>query len=298
MSFILEALKRADRERTRGRAPDVTTAYHEAAAPRRRLWPWLVLGGALLVNALILAVIFWPQAIEAPPGHASDPDRATVTSHLARGNRPVADPVARPAPSARATADRREADFRASVEAVSSAPKAADSGPVLESGRLHREVRPREEPAGVGAGGRFATASGAGRDPALETTAPAGDSSEAAVATEEAAPAEAASPRPPEGSQAAPAPPPPAGQTPYRDQGEQIPLLSELPHKERQTLQGLRIDGHVYTEDAARRFVFIGMRSYRAGDRIGKDGPLLERITPDGVIVDYGAGRAKLLTER
>jgi hypothetical protein len=85
-----------------------------------------------------------------------------------------------------------------------------------------------------------------------------------------------------------------AGPKPVLEPVGQIPSISDLPLNVRQSLEKLRIDGHVFTEDSARRFVFINMRSYRAGDRIGEDGPLLERITPTGVIVDYGSGRVRL----
>jgi hypothetical protein len=76
---------------------------------------------------------------------------------------------------------------------------------------------------------------------------------------------------------------------------EQIPLLRELPPETQQKLSDLDINGHVYNEDPSKSFVFIKSRSYRVGDRIGENGPLLQKIIPEGVIIDYGDGRARLL---
>ncbi|MBE0617978.1 MAG: general secretion pathway protein GspB, partial [Proteobacteria bacterium] len=45
----------------------------------------------------------------------------------------------------------------------------------------------------------------------------------------------------------------------------------------------------------AQRFVFINWKGYREGDRVGgPEGPLLERVTPEGVIMDFGSLRARV----
>jgi general secretion pathway protein B len=55
MSYILEALRKAERERSLGQVPTLeVTAAPQTHAPRRS-WPWL-LAAALLVNAGVLAV--------------------------------------------------------------------------------------------------------------------------------------------------------------------------------------------------------------------------------------------------
>jgi hypothetical protein len=76
---------------------------------------------------------------------------------------------------------------------------------------------------------------------------------------------------------------------------ERIPLLRELSTEMQERLQKLDISGHVYSEDPSKCFVFINSQSYRVGDRIGENGFLLEKITPEGVIIYYGSGRARLL---
>jgi len=47
-------------------------------------------------------------------------------------------------------------------------------------------------------------------------------------------------------------------------------------------------------KDPAERLVFINMHRYKVGDKIGEGGPLLKEITPNGVIIDYGEGVARL----
>lgn len=58
MSYILEALKKAERERELGRVPGIGSP-HETPPPRPpRRWPW-VLAGVLLLNALVVAGLWW-----------------------------------------------------------------------------------------------------------------------------------------------------------------------------------------------------------------------------------------------
>lgn len=51
-------------------------------------------------------------------------------------------------------------------------------------------------------------------------------------------------------------------------------------------LPSLEISAHVYGADPTDRFVFIGGRILREGDRLDPDGPVLAEITPDGVVLD------------
>jgi hypothetical protein len=40
------------------------------------------------------------------------------------------------------------------------------------------------------------------------------------------------------------------------------------------------------------------MKKVKAGDRIGENGPVLKEITPEGAIIDYGEGQARLQVGR
>lgn len=50
-------------------------------------------------------------------------------------------------------------------------------------------------------------------------------------------------------------------------------------------LPDLRLDMHVYSDKPSDRFAFVNMRKYSEGQTL-TEGPLLERITPDGVVLN------------
>ncbi len=56
------------------------------------------------------------------------------------------------------------------------------------------------------------------------------------------------------------------------------------------TLPRLNLELHVYSNDAAGRFVFINGSKYREAARL-EEGPLVEAITVDGVVLDYNGRR-------
>ena len=73
-----------------------------------------------------------------------------------------------------------------------------------------------------------------------------------------------------------------------------VPNLRDLPESWRTSLNQYEVNVHVFDTDPIRRFVLINMDKYKEGDRIVNNGPLVEEITPEGVVVDYGNGRALL----
>lgn len=74
MSYILEALRKSEGERSTGIIPGLAAEHHRTSegleedyyAPRRPLWPW-VLCGVLLLNAGLLSFVFWPRSQPAEP---------------------------------------------------------------------------------------------------------------------------------------------------------------------------------------------------------------------------------------
>jgi general secretion pathway protein B len=50
-------------------------------------------------------------------------------------------------------------------------------------------------------------------------------------------------------------------------------------------LPELHLDIHVHSQNPGERFVFVNMRKYQEGETL-KEGPRVERITPDGVILN------------
>lgn len=86
------------------------------------------------------------------------------------------------------------------------------------------------------------------------------------------------------------------------DQGENTnnnppssaPSLKDLPQSSRNALSQYEVNVHVFDDDPQRRFVLINMDKYKEGQSIANNGPLVEEITREGVIVDYGDGRVLL----
>jgi general secretion pathway protein B len=72
-----------------------------------------------------------------------------------------------------------------------------------------------------------------------------------------------------------------------RDENEEVlPSISEISLSGAQTLPELHLDVHVYATKPAERFVYINMRKYREG-AVLQEGPTVERIRRDGVVLDF-----------
>ena len=73
-----------------------------------------------------------------------------------------------------------------------------------------------------------------------------------------------------------------------------VPNVRDLPESSRASLNQYEINVHVFDDNPTRSFVLINMDKYKEGDRIANNGPIVEAITSEGVVVDYGNGRALL----
>lgn len=67
---------------------------------------------------------------------------------------------------------------------------------------------------------------------------------------------------------------------------ELLPTINELNLTGAQALPELHLDVHVYATNPADRFVYINMRKYREGNTL-QEGPVLEKIRRDGVVLNY-----------
>ena len=68
--------------------------------------------------------------------------------------------------------------------------------------------------------------------------------------------------------------------------GELLPSISEISLGGAQALPELHLDVHVYATNPAERFVYINMRKYHEGGAL-QEGPTVERIRRDGVVLNY-----------
>lgn len=63
-----------------------------------------------------------------------------------------------------------------------------------------------------------------------------------------------------------------------------LPTIHEVRAQGLVSLPDLHVDIHVFSESAPDRFVFINMNKHKEGSRL-PDGPLVEEITPEGVVL-------------
>jgi general secretion pathway protein B len=69
-------------------------------------------------------------------------------------------------------------------------------------------------------------------------------------------------------------------------EAEVLPSINEIDLANQPALAGLHLDVHVYATKPSERFVYINMRKYREGATLA-EGPVLERIRRDGVVLNY-----------
>lgn len=264
MSYILEALKKAEQANEYGQVPGIDRLHDQAPRRPKRRWRW-VLVAALLLNALFVAGLWWQRGSDKSDDTTPTARSAEPVAEGAQGRVLVPSPVAsRSDPAARVgtPALRVETDNAGPPAAASTLPP-----PVI----VRQPLRPLPLP-----------------DPLPAKTAPL-------QAKEFPAPAPVPSAVltvPPDVVQLrAPTPPSPP---PAEPAWKRLPLWPLAPEKVRRQVKGrLVMNAHVYSENPEDRFVLVNMKKYREGEQI-PEGPNLEEITRDGVILAVPNGRFRL----
>jgi general secretion pathway protein B len=135
MSYILEALKKAQAERARGTIPDIETHPLTPPAPdhgRRRSAP-LLLGGAALAVGVVIAVGWWSFARDAAqPGVKLTGDAASKATVVRETSVPPHAPAASPDAANASAVKPAPATARQAAPAVATAPPKA---PINASGK-------------------------------------------------------------------------------------------------------------------------------------------------------------------
>ncbi|MEK8033444.1 general secretion pathway protein GspB [Ideonella sp. DXS29W] len=256
MSYILDALKRAEAERERGQVPGLhaqplDSTQGPSSPPGLPRWGWIAGGGTVLV---IVAALAWrmgadanaPLPVPMLPTPAAAPAAlpAETTVAMAPTTPPAAEPVQAPPPQPAV------AEATAPPAPVPAAPMAPAALP---------------EPH---------------RAPAIVATPPtsAGPTPPVAARKEPAAPAVARVP-----PAAAPTDTAPAA----------IPLWSELPASVRQQMPAWAVTGSVYSEDASSRFIMLNGEVVKEGSQ-PSPGVTIERIEPKSAVLRFKGQRFRL----
>lgn len=141
MSYILDALRKSESERRQGKVPDLGQQVQFVHKPRKKSSPLVALVAAgLVLNAVVLAVVFWPETPAEPVTPAPQPTvepgpEAAPEPKAEAGPEPKAEPRPEPAPEpepvARPTIIVPSASSRAnSGPSVRAAGTGVSSGPV------------------------------------------------------------------------------------------------------------------------------------------------------------------------
>ncbi len=282
MSFILDALKKAEREQSR--VPTLATVHGPARETARTVALW-VAGGVLLAGGGLLIWLLWPSPNVAPPP-ATD-----IRTHIS-GTRPSGK-----ANSDRKIASAKPADNSPST-AVSRAPQRPDTGqeregtwqagraPLVNPRSIHVPPPQSSVPGGLPGGARTATPSEQ-RQEETKSIQPR---------RSEAPPVEVgpATPKPAEPSQLPQAQPGSGADRAGADVVTPSPSsLSAKPVTLHEAMAKMTLDVFVYTAAKGDRMVVINGRRYVEGQYV--DGLyLLEDITPEGAVLSYQGERAVL----
>ncbi len=298
MSYILEAIKKADQKRKLGSVPDVHTIHEmPPAAARKMLWPYIVAAG-LFVNVALIT--WWLH-----PWEASVIEK-TVTAAVPL-KKPAVGAGILPPPLAQKMTKRKSVAAvplpvnRPGLKAVPPSPMEA---PVTQGAAVRTVLRRSAKPPVP----KTVTPAG-GREPVRTTGAGPLNHSAPAPRKLRAAKARTAAPQPtvPFLAVKSPAVHPAAveriGGTPLPALGQddhlierqrrkkaaalaKIPFLRQLPADIRARIPEIHISYHAYFFDASRRMVSIDGKIFREGNII--DGDLkLVWITPSGVVLQY-----------
>jgi general secretion pathway protein B len=147
MSYILDALRRADSERERGAVPGIHALPQPAPSAdelgRRSPWPWLA---AALVLGLLLVLAGWLWGREAPaPAAAATPLPVAAAAPELPAAPPAAPPVATP-PVVALPAPIERRPTRAEAAAERKAAASADGGASSVAGGAQRVPARHELP--------------------------------------------------------------------------------------------------------------------------------------------------------
>ena len=283
MSLILDALKRAERERQAIRSPVLGEAA-ASAPPRRSRRPLLAIGAIAVVIAVGVTWFVVRKRSPRPPVTVAQPAQPMPAPVPPQARAPaLPQPQAAPPPAV-----VRGTEGVASLEDLTGPPPepGEPGSPPVESPRAALKPAPRPAPA---------KPVPAKPGPAPKAAPPAATPAEhpaptaAAPVEETPAPEDTAPPPKEEAPAAAPTPAArPSGKALPPALTQQVPMrrLREMPADYRAAFPQISIDVHNYDKDESKRFVLINGHRYHEGERIA-EGPQIAEIVRDGVIFDF-----------
>jgi len=288
MSYILEALRKADAERERGAVPDIHTqplfATDREEAPARPRWvvPLLAASVVLLLGALAFVLLRGgndttvvaraPQS--APGGAVTAPGSAASAGAASAGATPAGATPAGATPAGAAPASAASASAAPGTTAAPPAPRPAAPPPLAAAPaqpprKTVGEATPQEPPRkpAPAAGPPAAPGGAQGAAPRSDTRGPVAAAGSAGAAPAAAATATAA--------------------------GERVHALNELPDDVRRAVPNFTFGGAVYSDNAANRMLIINGQLFNEGGQ-PSPGVVLDQIRLKSAVFRYRGYRYEM----
>lgn len=263
MSYILDALKRAEQERQYGQLPSatVTPATEQAREPKRLLWLVLTV---LLLACAVAAISYWFASKRAPViNHSTQATMESTNNPAAVTSLP---PRVRPIAAVMARAPQQNsASLPARVTAITANPV------ILSAPTEPTKPPPKPEPKPITIAGK--------PNLIFETTRASTWPEDIALVSE---PANSK----PETTTATAAHSQPSTSHANTNDSFSLPWLSEMPNDFRQSTPSIEIQFHRFTDHPASSFVMIDGQRYHNGDTL-KAGPVLERVIEEGLLLQW-----------
>jgi general secretion pathway protein B len=278
MSYILDALRRADAERARGAVPGlhaqgIPSGTEQAARDRRPL-VWAAAGAGALLVAVVIVLVFgpWrgqpapattvsaaPAAAPAPAGNAAPQPAAGETppprpGALAPAALPVEPPIGRAAPPV----DK---------------PAAAQARVAAEQALAPRATNPRV--AAQATQGRVGVVTRPAAATPVQATAPPQDAGAEAPAIEHYGA------------------PVPAAAAPARANAKAVVAIDDLPAATRSALPRLVVGGAIYSDVPSARMLILNGQVCHEGDKPAAD-TVLEQIRHKSAVLNWRGTRYEI----
>lgn len=257
MSYILEALKKAESERQLGAVPNLlaqSTAQSNEGGPRLGLW---IIGGLLLLLILLVGALLWRSAPGAPavPVVAVPGMSAVVSTAAPTVNATVASAISLPISPPVAAAVQPAVPVSTAPLVPPLALATPSPKPVPQS-----ELKANPAPDNTGK-----PKPGAGM---VVASAPMPVS----------APPEPIKPADPINNDAA---------------DEQLPLMAQLPEAIVREVPQVQVKGYIYSKIPAERTLIVGSNLFHEGDEV-VPGVHLEKLLPKAAVMNYRGFRYRV----
>lgn len=276
MSYILEALKKAQAERQLGSAPTIhspAASAVPAAGPNRKP---LVIGLAAGVVLVAVALLLWrrPDAPAVVAGPAATPGAVAAAPPSASAAVPVP-AAATPAAQAVVTASAATPPAAATTGPAATLPVAA--APAAQAPALAPQASANSQVALVG---KPDAAPKVAREAAAATKTPTPLTAQVATTSTPAATHVAGAPAP---AVAAPAP---AAE-------DSLPAFGALPEPVRRDIPKVAFGGYMYSPNPSDRLILIDNVLRHEGEEVAP-GLVLEKLLPKGAVMNFRGNRYRV----